>query len=203
MIDLFLFVPACFVLNLAFGPNNLLAMTHGAQRGVTFAVGAGLGRILTFVPMILISALGLGIILSTSALVFTIVKVVGAAYLIWLGWNILKSSSSANKTALQGDLPSLSKAFCSEALVAIGNPKAILIFAAFFPQFVSTEAYLESYAILGAIFLGLELVALSIYALVGRIAAKSAASKLHWFQRISGVGMMIFGGLLLFAKRPA
>ena len=52
MIDWIIFIPACFALNLAFGPNNLLAMTHGAKAGVAFAQKAAFGRIIVFVPMI-------------------------------------------------------------------------------------------------------------------------------------------------------
>ncbi|MEP5152105.1 LysE family translocator [Planktotalea sp.] len=203
MLDLYLFVPACFAINLAFGPNNLLALTHGAQRGVSFALAAGLGRLAVFVVMIAASALGLGIILSTSALIFTVVKVIGAAYLIWLGWKSLKSAFSMKESDLTPGTGGLRAASRIEALTASSNPKAILVFAAFFPQFVVTEAYVQSYATLGAIFLVLEFVALGIYAAGGALAARTAARKLHWFQGASGVGMMFFGGLLLFAKRPS
>lgn len=201
MIDILLFVPACFALNLAFGPNNLMAMTHGAQMGVRFAVIAGLGRLAVFVPMIAASALGLGILLSASAVVFTAVKLVGAAYLIWLGIRLLRSSVKADV-----EVPSqrsLSRAIRAEALVAISNPKAILIFAAFFPQFVVVDAYVSSFAVLGAIFIGLEAIAIAVYAAAGRYAARFAATRLHWFQRVSGVGMIGFGVLLLFSPQPA
>lgn len=203
MLDLYLFVPACFAINLAFGPNNLLALTHGAQRGVVFALLAGLSRLGVFSVMIAASALGLGLILSTSAMIFTAVKVAGAIYLIWLGWKSLKSAFSMGAGDISEATGSLRRASRKEGLTAMSNPKAILVFAAFFPQFVVTHAYVESYATLGAIFLSLELVALGIYALGGALAARTAASKLHWFQGASGVGMMFFGGLLLFAKRPS
>ncbi|SPH24645.1 Homoserine/homoserine lactone efflux protein [Defluviimonas aquaemixtae] len=202
MTDLLLFVPACFALNLAFGPNNLIAMTNGARHGIGFALTASLGRLLVFVPMIIVSALGLGMILSTSALVFTAVKVVGAAYLIWLGWKTLKSSGAMPRSDLCGARPDLSDAFRQEALVAIGNPKAILIFAAFFPQFVALDAYAESYTLLGALFILLEALAITVYASGGALAARTAASNLNWLQGASGLGVMVFGGLLLLAKRP-
>ncbi|TQV76338.1 LysE family translocator [Denitrobaculum tricleocarpae] len=203
MLDLLIFVPACFALNLAFGPNNLLALTHAAQRGIAFAVWAGIGRLLVFIPMIALSALGLGVVLSASSLVFTLVKVLGAAYLIWLGWKLWKSSYKMKPGDLSQAAMSLRGAFRREGLVAVGNPKAILIFAAFFPQFVQVDSYFESYAFLGAVFLLLEAIAISLYAALGALAARAAASKLHWFQRASGLGMMLFGGLLLLTRRPA
>lgn len=202
MADLLLFIPACFALNLAFGPNNLMALTNGAQRGPGFALLAASARLLVFAPMIALSALGLGLVLSTSALVFTIVKVLGAGYLIWLGLKLLKSPASDGPDDGQGAALCLAACFRREALVAMGNPKAILIFAAFFPQFVDVDAYALSYLTLGGIFLVLEAAAILIYALVGAFAARTAATKLHWFQRGSGVGMILFGLLLLVTKRP-
>ena len=201
MTELLIFIPACFALNLAFGPNNLIALTNGARHGIAFALAASLGRLLVFVPMIIVSALGLGVILSTSALVFTAVKLAGAGYLIWLGWKTLRSSYTMPRGDLSGARPDLSDAFKQEALVAIGNPKAILIFAAFFPQFVAMDAYAESYALLGSLFIGLEALAITVYAAGGALAARTAASKLNLLQATSGLGMMVFGGLLLLTKR--
>ncbi len=202
MIDLLVFVPACFALNMAFGPNNLLALNHGAQSGVSLAFRAALARLLAFVLMITISALGMGILLSASATVFTALKLAGAAYLIWLGWRLLKSSSKMQATAIAHGFATVGEAFRREGLVAIGNPKAILIFAAFFPQFVNVDSYAASYVALGAIFIALEVVAILIYAMIGRYAARFAASRLHWFQRASGMGMIVFGFLLLLTRRP-
>lgn len=203
MIDLVVFVPACFAINLAFGPNNLLAMTHGARCGVRFALGASLGRILAFAPMIAASALGLGMLMAASAAVFSAVKIIGAAYLIWLGIRLLRTPAAAGMTTLAADRPTPAAAFRREGLVALGNPKAILVFTAFFPQFVDLDAYWTSYAVLGLIFLSLELVAILVYAAAGRFAATFAASRLHWFQRISGAGMILFGVLLLLSPQPA
>jgi threonine/homoserine/homoserine lactone efflux protein len=200
--DLLFFIPACFALNLAFGPNNLMALTNGAQRGVGFAVLAASSRIMAFAPMIAISALGLGVVLSTSALVFTAIKLGGAAYLIWLGIKLLRHSGTASSADISSEPVRFKDAFRREGLVAMGNPKAILIFAAFFPQFVDVDAYAQSYLTLGAIFLLLEVGAIAVYASVGHFAARAASHKLHYFQRASGFGMIVFGGLLLLTKRP-
>jgi len=199
--NLWLFIPACFALNLAFGPNNLLALTHGAQRGVGFAVLAGFGRLVAFVPMIALAGLGLGLLLSASALAFTLVKVIGAAYLIWIGLRLLRAGAADQaSTASSTSWPA---AMRREALVALGNPKAILIFAAFFPQFVDPSAYGASYVTLGALFLLLELAAIACYACTGRVVARVGRVPLHWLSRVSGAGMIAFGGLLLLTRRPA
>lgn len=202
MIEWVIFLPACFALNLAFGLNNPLSMNHGAQMGVAFATGAALGRLIVFVPMILLSALGLGLVLSASALVFNAVKIVGAIYLIWLGTTLWRSAKSVAVQALDGRVTNIRHAIRAEALVAVSNPKAILIFAAFFPQFVSVDAYRESYAMLGAAFLCMEVIAILFYSTLGRLASAFAAGKLPTLQRISGAMMCMFGALLLFSPSP-
>ncbi|WP_306155536.1 LysE family translocator [Roseovarius sp. MMSF_3281] len=202
MIDLFVFLPACFALNLAFGPNNLIALTHGAQNGLAFAVSASTARLAVFVPMIAASALGLGVLLSASAFLFGAIKIVGAIYLIWMGIKLLRTRPARAGVGTDYLTPTFRQAFRREALIAVSNPKAILIFAAFFPQFVDTTAYWQSYASLGAIFIALEACAIMLYASAGRFAAAFASTRLHWFQRISGGGMIAFGVLLLFSRQP-
>ncbi|MGX9353801.1 LysE family translocator [Roseobacteraceae bacterium S113] len=200
MIDLWLFIPACFAINVAFGPNNLMAMTNSAQHGMRFAVTAAVGRLLAFAPMILISALGLGVLLATSAVVFTVAKVIGAAYLVYLGIRLLRApppDTSAGEVAAGMGL-----AFRREWLVALSNPKAILTFAAFLPQFVAPDAYWLGYALVGGIFIALELVAIVFYALIGRFAARGAARHMGLMQKISGGTMVVFGLGLLLARRP-
>lgn len=203
MIDWLVFLPACFALNLAFGPNNLLAMTNGARSGVLFAQKAAVGRLLVFVPMIAISALGLGIVLTTSSFVFGIAKVVGAAYLIWLGISLWRSASTLKTRDISGERVPLGRAFKTEGIVAVSNPKAILIFAAFFPQFVAVDAYWQSYAMLGAAFLMMEAVAILAYAAFGKLASRFAVGKLPKLQRASGATMCLFGVLLLVSPQPS
>lgn len=203
MIDWIIFIPACFALNLAFGPNNLLAMTHGAKVGVAFSQKAALGRLLVFVPMIALSALGLGVILTASATLFGLVKFAGAAYLIWLGISLWRSAHTLGATHINAQQLSLGKAFRAEAMVALSNPKAILIFGAFFPQFIDLESYWQSYALLGAAFLFMEAIAISLYAVIGHFASNFASGKLPLMQRASGITMCLFGVLLLLSPQPS
>lgn len=200
MVDLWVFLPACLALNLAVGPNNLLSVTYGAQRGVGFATIAGTARLAAFAPMIAASALGLGALLSVSAVAFGVLKVVGAAYLIYLGVRLLLNARPGS--VMTAEPISLRAALRAEGTVAISNPKAILIFTVFFPQFVDVDRYWLSYLLVAVLFLMLEVVAIAVYGTVGRAAGIFAARRLHWLQRASGVGMMVFGGLMLVARQP-
>lgn len=203
MLNLLVFIPACFALNLAFGPNNLLSVTFGAQKGIGFAALAGAARLAVFVPMIAASALGLGALLSASTVAFTVVKIIGAVYLLYLGIRMLLSGPRPGVAEGAPRGLTLKSALRMEGLTALSNPKAILIFAAFFPQFVTLQHYWSSYVTLAALFLTLEAVAILLYASLGRLARAFTATRLHWLQRMSGIGMIVFGGLLLFISQPA
>lgn len=207
-----LFVPACFAINMAFGPNNVLSLSNGARDGVRASILAAFGRLLAFAVMIAIAGFGLGAILLASQTLFTLLKFGGAAYLVWLGIKLLRVgpvhvSDSPDDRATGGDPASskLRRLAKQEFLVAAGNPKAILVFTAFFPQFVDRSAYATSFTLLGATFLVFELVAIAIYAALGaRLGTfKNGTPGFRWFNRASGTLMIAFGLLLAFLRRPA
>ncbi|WP_112661893.1 LysE family translocator [Microvirga flavescens] len=201
-----LFAPACFAINLAFGPNNLLSVTYGMRYGVRSAALAALGRLVAFALMILLTAVGLGAVLAASEVAFTVVKWVGAAYLVWLGIKILRTARTGGIEAKEASSPQpLSVLVAQEFWTAIGNPKAILVFTAFFPQFLDLNAYGASFLVMGATFLLLEVVAVVLYALLGRRLGALARTGpvLTWFNRLSGSIMIAFGIALAFTRRPA
>lgn len=200
---LLLFVPACFALNMAFGPNNLLSLTYGLQEGVRTAVMASSGRLLAFALMIALTALGVGAVLAASETAFSLLKWVGAAYLIWLGVKILKGSAAIDAPASSAGRRPLKALACQEFWTAIGNPKAILIFTAFLPQFIEPGAYWLSFAIVGAIFLALEVVAVFLYSVLGHRLNRLArnGNVFGWLNRLSGITMIGFGIALLFTRK--
>lgn len=207
-----LFVPACFALNMAFGPNNVLSLSNGARDGMRYSILAALGRLLAFAAMIAISGFGLGALLLASETLFTLLKFGGAIYLVWLGIKMFRAApmsltrSVADAGApIEPSMDKLRRLAKQEFLVAAGNPKAILIFTAFFPQFVDRSVYAASFTILGAIFLLLELVAIAIYAALGARLGSLAqvGNSFRWFNRASGSLMIGFGLLLAFLRRPA
>ncbi|WP_250472066.1 LysE family translocator [Caballeronia sp. GAFFF1] len=200
-----LFVPACFAINMAFGPNNMLSLSNGARRGVRMSVLASFGRLAAFAVMIAIAGLGLGALLLASETLFTAIKLVGAAYLVWIGIKLIRSGPQTVTGEEGAGAAGLARLTKQEFLVAAGNPKAILVFTAFFPQFVDRSAYAASFAILGAIFLLFELVAIVIYAALGaRLGSLSRGARgFRWFNRVSGALMIGFGVMLALVRRPA
>lgn len=166
IVKLLLFLPACFALNMAPGPNNLMAMNNARCYGFNTAFIAGVGRIAAFIIMIALAASGLAAVLYTSEILFLIIKIIGAVYLLWIAFNLWRSEA-APLIDIDGNQQrtALTK---QEFIMAAGNPKAILIFTAFFPQFIDVSANIsEQFFVLGAVFLILEMTAISLYALFG------------------------------------
>lgn len=164
---LILFIPVCFALNMIPGPNNLLSMSNAQRFGFKHAVVAGVGRLAAFVVMIFLAATGLAAILYASETLFLTMKIIGAFYLFWVAYQ-LWNSNGENATEQKVENRTLFQLARQEFLLAAGNPKAILIFIAFLPQFIDpTQQSSYQFFILGAVFLFLELVAVSIYAIFG------------------------------------
>lgn len=164
---LLLFIPACFALNLAPGPNNLLSISNATRYGFRAACVAGLGRLLAFAGMIGLAASGLAVVLHASETLFYAIKVAGAVYLFWLAWQLWRAGPGEEGAAATGD-GGFVRLARQEFLVAAGNPKAILIFTAFLPQFIDPgRPMVPQFALLGLLFLVFELVAIAIYAAIG------------------------------------
>ncbi|MGO1120186.1 LysE family translocator [Rhodovibrionaceae bacterium A322] len=207
-----LFISTAVFLCYAPGANNLMAMTNGLRFGMGPSIAAGLGRLVAFAVMIVITALGLGALLAASELAFHVIKWAGAAYLLYLGFQIWRGPriglpdqpETDGKAKWQPQTYSLWDLTKKEFLVAMGNPKAILIFTAFFPQFLDpSQPQAMQFAIMGQTFLIIELVALVSYVILGkgltRLRLKPGSRLMN---RLSG-GIMMGAGALLAAARRA
>lgn len=198
-----IFVPAAFAMNMFPGPNNVLVMSHAARHGYGTAVLAASGRFPPFAFFVLAAAIGLGALLATSAELFAALKFVGAAYLIWLGIEMIRAKPAEDA----GDEATSLRALLSrEFFTAATNPKAMLVFGAFFAPFVDpARPAFGQIVTLGAVALGLEFVAVMLYAMAGSHVGRFARSPrgLVLVERISGGALIAAGIALLFARRPA
>ncbi|WP_244369679.1 LysE family translocator [Pseudoalteromonas xiamenensis] len=132
---------ACFLLVLSPGPDNLLAIGRGLSQGKAAAVVSGLSSGAGILFHVLTATFGLTLLLQTSTIAFYIVKIIGAAYLIWLGIKVLKSKSLFSLEKAQQQ--SLKTIFWTGFLSAALNPKPGLFVLAFVPQFVNPELELS------------------------------------------------------------
>jgi homoserine/homoserine lactone efflux protein len=206
--DPILFIPVAILLALVPGPNSICALNNGVRQGVVAALGATFGRVAAFAIFLFISALGLGAMLLASESAFVAMKWIGAAYLFWLG---VLTWRSADYIATEDDQLSgcgANRSFKSlilqEFLIAISNPKAVLLFAAVFPQFIDpARPSAHQFFVLGSIYLLAEFVSSLVYGLGGRqlrrlITSRRGAKNLN---RATGGFFVGAGGLLLTAHR--
>lgn len=201
-----LFIPACFALNMAPGPNNLLSLHSAARQGVRSACLAGAGRLLAFSAMIALAASGLALALQASASLFLAIKLLGAGYLFWLALQLWRAPGTGFAEQDHGARLSLWRLSRQEFWLAVGNPKAILIFTAFLPQFVDPRQEVgPQFLALGSAFLVLEWLAILLYALaglhLGRLLGGPRAQRLFNQGCAALLGSAGLG--LLLSRRPA
>jgi threonine/homoserine/homoserine lactone efflux protein len=154
--DLPLFILSGLLLNITPGPDSLYIVgrsaTQGWRAGATAAFGIGTGTLVH----VLAAAFGLSAILATSAAAFTVVKMVGAAYLLYVGISLLRSHTKPTSEATTQTIApaSLKQIFSQGFLTNVLNPKVALFFLAFVPQFIDPAAANKplAFVILGAIF---------------------------------------------------
>ena len=123
-------------LSLSPGPNGLLALTHGALHGPHKALYTIFGGALGFVAVIALSMFGIGALLATSLAWLTVMKWVGGAYLVWLGIQVWRSPPIGLDVREAVGSAAGWTLFRQGALSALTNPKALLFFVAFLPQFI-------------------------------------------------------------------
>lgn len=153
--DLPLFVLSGLLLNIMPGPDSLLIMTRSATQGWRAGCAAALGIGTGTLVHIFAAALGLSAVLSTSATAFTFVKLVGAAYILYMAYGLLRTRRQDGE-AKPLALPALPyrKIFAQGFLTNVLNPKVAIFFLAFVPQFISADAPNKALAfiVLGCIF---------------------------------------------------
>ncbi|RFP08837.1 LysE family translocator [Duganella sp. BJB488] len=161
--DLTLFVVSGLLLNIMPGPDSLLIMTRSATQGWRAGSAAALGIGAGTMIHIFAAALGLSALLATSAAAFTVVKWIGAAYIVYVGIGMLRArlrteddDAAAAEIAVRGAAQPLAyrKIFFQGFLTNVLNPKVALFFLAFVPQFISADSASKplAFIVLGCIF---------------------------------------------------
>jgi homoserine/homoserine lactone efflux protein len=196
---LLLFIAAEMVFSLTPGPTVMLISAYGFKGGFAGALAAIAGTQTGNTLWYVICVTGLGALVTASPLVFHAIKLLGAAYLIWLGAVSLWRSRTAPDAALGPKL--MGKPYLQATLTQLGNPKAILFFGAFVPQFLDTHApLLTQYVIMFAItFIGESLILTGYGALAAAGGQLSGIRHAVWRERISGLVLLVLGVLALRA----
>lgn len=200
------FVGASAVLLIIPGPTILTvisySMAHGRRANVPLVAAVALGDSTALV----VSLLGLGALLATSAFWFTVVKWVGGLYLLYLGIKLLRAGMSTTKMATPEAPRSRWRLFANTYLVTALNPKGIVFFVAFLPQFIRPVASVtQQLWVLAVTFVALATLNATLYAVFAASARKllSSPKAQRRFNMAGGSLLSIAGVWALLARRPA
>lgn len=211
--QLLLFVMAGMLLNLTPGPDVLYIVSNALREGRKAGLVAVAGITCGCLVHVAIAALGLGVLLATSSVLFTAVKWIGAAYLLWVGIGLLRSAgnkplaeAAAEHAQMQDASRSLWKIFAGGFLTNALNPKVALFFLAFLPQFIAPTVHNKAlaFALLGVVFAVNSIPVNAAYALLADRMRRShwAAQGMRWLDRVAGVLFIGFAARLALTARP-
>lgn len=195
------YIAACIALALLPGPVVTLVIANGLRHGTRAALLNIAGAQLGLGLVIALVAAGLTTLMATMGYWFDWVRLVGAAYLVWLGIGLIRNPvegiapDAAPRTPRGGF-------FLQGFLVLLANPKVLVFFGAFIPQFVDMQReHVPQVALLGVTFMVIAAMTDAIYALLaGRARTLFSAKRTRLLSRISG-GFMIGGGVWLALSR--
>jgi threonine/homoserine/homoserine lactone efflux protein len=203
-----LYVATVFVVSAIPGPNMLLVMTHSARHSLRRATATMGGCLTALILMLSISAAGLGVFLKAWPTMFDALRLIGAAYLVYLGvksWRAkthAPSHGSLDETR-EAQARSVAALFRNGFLVASSNPKAILFAAALLPQFINpAEPTLPQFGILVATFAVIEVSWYLVYAGFGARLGTALKSErvTKAFNRLTGGVFVGFGAMMALVR---
>lgn len=189
------------------GPAVLLAISNSVARGPRRALIGSLGNALGLFVVSGTALAGLGIVLATSASAFTLLKLAGAGYLIYLGVRQWRNTANAFAAVKASPAPHAGwRLFAQGVSVALTNPKGILFFSALFPQFLTQDSpLLEQFVVLTTTFSICALLSHTFYALLAHTLRNQFASprRARLFNRVSGGLFVVLGLSLLRLQNKA
>lgn len=199
------FLLASIALNLTPGLDTFYILTRSGREGHAVGMAAALGINAGCIVHTLAAVLGISAILMTSALAFSVLKYLGAAYLIWIGVRMLLSRATTRQPTETRGL-GLAAAFRQGMLTNVLNPKVALFFLAFLPQFVSMHA---AHPQLGLMLLGLSFIVTgltwsTVLALMGGRIHRLLTARPQlgqWMDRLCGTVLLAFGVKLALQQR--
>lgn len=202
--NLYLFVLASLLLLIIPGPNMAFVTSHAMAHGWRGGTAAALGISFADLLMTAMVSAGVGAVVMSWAPAFELLRIAGTGYLLWLAWQALKTPSAPKEGGAA--LRSLKSVFVRGTLNSLLNPKALLFFMVFLPQFVSVQS---GHVTLQLLFLGtlLAAIALAFHIALGVCAAKIGSALGR--QRGSRLGNYAFAAVmaglaarLLLLQRP-
>jgi threonine/homoserine/homoserine lactone efflux protein len=199
------FLTAAVLITLSPGPDNMMVLGIGMSKGRARGMAFGLGCALGCLSHTLLATIGVSALIAASPVAFTALKVAGGLYLVWLGLQALRSRGGARASTVVGSEEPLSTLFAKGVLANAINPKVVLFFLSFLPQFVVAahgHANLQT-AALGMMFTAQAAVLFGLLGFfsgaVGSWLARRPSAGM-WLDRLAG-GIFVALGLKLLVSR--
>lgn len=130
------FLATALVLTATPGPDNLMVLSMGMSRGRRAGIAFGLGCALGCLSHTLLAAIGISALVAASPVAFTLLKLAGGAYLVWMGVQAWRHAGAVRVSGAGGDDTPLRQLFVKGLIANAINPKVVLFFLSFLPQFV-------------------------------------------------------------------
>ena len=185
------------------GPSTLFIVNNAIAYGWRRSLGALSGDLVAIALLATLSVLGLGALLETNPAALIGLRLAGAAYIIWLGWSFLRPAvDHAGAMATGTARAQTGRALWLQSFgVGISNPKAVLFFAALFPQFIPVDSGPAVLVLLVTTFVIVKCVVLGGYALGARHVARllSKPEQARRGRMLTGIVFMLFGALMLWS----
>ncbi|USD66833.1 LysE family translocator [Vibrio sp. SCSIO 43136] len=193
----FTYVLTVLVLMSTPGPSQLLMLSNSIGSGFKRSIYTAAGDLTANFFQMVIAALGLATIIASSQYFFTIVKRGGVAYLVYLGLKLMLSSSN-NSIESQGQHRSNSSLYWQGFITSAANPKAVIFFAALFPQFINSDSgLLTQFVILSSTYLIMDGIFLCCYGKFAESIAHRLHGKMkHQLDKVSGMFLVSAAVLL-------
>ena len=200
---------ACVVIAVSPGSGAVLSMTHGLAYGVQRTTATILGLQIGLVIVLLIAGVGVGAVLVASATAFTVVKVVGAAYLFWLGFQqwrapvLVAAAEAGEAAAVSSGVPSVRQRLVIGTMTNLTNPKGIVFMVAVLPQFIDpSQPTLMQYTVLALVSALVDILVMGLYAAGGVQAAKVLTQTgMRRLNRCCGATMLSLAAFLAVYRR--
>lgn len=205
MSQIFPFLLTAVLLTATPGPDNLMVLSMGISRGRRAGIAFGLGCALGCLSHTVLAVVGISALVAASPAAFTLLKWAGGAYLIWLGVQALRHAGSSQLSAAGAAAMPLRQLFVKGLVANAINPKVVLFFLSFLPQFVdASRGHVQwQLGLLGLLF---TLQAAVLFGLIGYFAGAIGAwlqrkpSAGQWLDRMTGGVFLALGMRMILAR---
>jgi threonine/homoserine/homoserine lactone efflux protein len=180
------FLAAAILITLSPGPDNLMVLSTGIAKGRARGMAFGLGCAMGCISHTVLAVLGVSALIAASPAAFTALKVAGGLYLVWMGWGAIRSRGGARVVVAGAPEEPARRLFAKGLMAAAINPKVVLFFLSFLPQFV-VAARGDTNVQIGLLGLVFTAQAAIIFGLLGYFSGAIGA----WLNRTPAAGMWL------------